>query len=497
MTHASGARHPITVQPPPLIALTGATGYVGGRLLRVFHREGRRLRCLVRRPEFLSHRVPEGIEVVRGDVFDPDSLGVGLEGAESAYYLVHSMSDHGSFEEEDRRAARNFAEAARQCGVRRIVYLGGLGSDSDYLSPHLRSRQEVGEILRESGLCVIELRASIVVGSGSLSFEIVRALVERLPVMIAPKWVATPAQPIGIEDLLAYLAGALDLPAVESRIYEVGGADQVSYGDIMREYAAQRGLRRIIVPVPVLTPRLSSLWLTLVSPVYARVGRLLIDGLRNPTLVRDQTSLQDFAVRPMGIHQAIERALQNEDREFAETRWSDALSAGPGNRSWGGRRFGSRIVDSHSVAVKCSTENAFGPVRRIGGKTGWYYGNWMWRIRGLLDSFLGGVGLRRGRRDPEHVRVGDTLDFWRVETVEENKRLRLFAEMKVPGRAWLEFEVLPGAQGSVIRQTAIFDPSGLSGLLYWYLLYPLHALIFRGMLRNIAGATSCGAPPPG
>ena len=477
----------------PLIALTGATGYVGGRLLHVLHKAGHNLRCLARKPEFLAQKVPANVQVVAGDVLHPETLHTGLEGVHTAYYLVHSMSAHDSFEEEDRRAARNFAEAARQSGVQRIIYLGGLGSDSDHLSPHLRSRQEVGEILRQSGLTVIELRASIVIGSGSLSFEIIRALVERLPVMIAPRWVATRSQPIGIEDLLAYLAGALDLPGTQSRIYEIGGAGPVSYGDIMREYAAQRGLRRIIIPVPVLSPRLSSLWLTLVSPVYARVGRLLIDGLRNPTLVRDPSSREDFPIRPMDIRQAIRRALLNEEREFAETRWSDALSAGPGDRSWGGRRFGSRIVDSQSAEVDCHPEVAFRPIRRIGGETGWYYGNWMWRIRGLLDSFAGGVGLRRGRRDPDHLRVGDTLDFWRVEAVEEDTRLRLFAEMKVPGRAWLEFEVQPTNTGSVIRQSAIFDPSGLAGLLYWYILYPVHALIFRRMLKKIAAIAQAGA----
>jgi uncharacterized protein YbjT (DUF2867 family) len=482
------------VQSESLIFLSGASGYVGGRLLRRLEQSGRRLRCMARKPEFLRPHVNPRTEVFAGDVFRPDSLRAALAGADTAYYLIHSMSAAGTFEERDRDAARNFGDAAREAGVRRIIYLGGLGAGAGQLSPHLRSRHEVGELLRASGVRVIEFRASIVIGSGSLSFEIVRALVERLPIMIAPRWVRTPAQPIGIEDVVAYLAGALDLPQGQSRVYEIGGADQASYGELMLEYARQRGLRRVILPVPVLTPHLSSLWLTLVSPAHAQVGRLLIEGLRNPTLVRDTAALRDFPVRPMSLREAIERALRNEDREFAETRWSDALSSGAGIRTWGGIRFGSRIVDSRSAAVPAPAPAAFRPIRRIGGRTGWYYGNWLWRVRGLVDSFFGGVGLRRGRRDPEQLSPGDTLDFWRVEACEPDRKLRLLAEMKLPGRAWLEFEVTADGAGSVIRQTAIFDPVGLPGLVYWYALYPLHTLIFRGMLRRIAAEASRAAP---
>jgi uncharacterized protein YbjT (DUF2867 family) len=470
----------------PIILLTGATGYVGGRLLRTLEAQNVRIRCLARHPEFLQSRVGPHIEVRKGDVLQRETLPSALEGVETAYYLVHSMSSESTFEEQDSKAARNFGEVARQAGVRRIVYLGGLGSDADNLSTHLKSRQKVGEVLRESGVPVVELRASIVIGSGSLSFEIIRALVERLPVMIAPRWVATPTQPIAIEDVISYLVEAIDLPHGENKIFEIGGADQVSYGEIMHEYARQRGLHRLVIPVPLLTPRLSSLWLTLVSPVYARIGRLLIEGLRNPTLVRDPLAGQSFKVRPMGVCQAVTRALQHEDREVAETRWSDALSAGPGVRSWGGQRFGSRIVDSRAIEVDRPPAVAFRAIQRIGGDQGWYYGDWLWRLRGLIDSFFGGVGLRRGRKDPEQVQVGDTLDFWRVEAFEPNRLLRLFAEMKVPGRAWLEFEVTDRDDGATIRQTAMFDPIGLFGLAYWYALYPLHRLIFDGMLSGIA-----------
>jgi uncharacterized protein YbjT (DUF2867 family) len=473
----------------PLILLTGATGYIGGRLLKALEAEGRRVRCLARRPEFLRSTVATEIEVVQGDVLAPDTLLSALEGVHTAYYLVHSMGSSGAFEEEDRQAARNFSEAARRAGVRRIIYLGGLAHSSDALSSHLRSRHEVGDRLRESGIPVIEFRASIVIGSGSLSFEMIRALVERLPVMITPQWVSVLAQPIAIDDLIAYLLAALQLPVEESRIFEIGGADQVSYGELMREYARQRGLPRLMIRVPVLTPRLSSLWLGLVTPLYARVGRKIVDSIRHPTIVRDATALRTFPIRPIGMGEAIARALRNEDREFTQTRWSDALSSGGLPASWGGVRFGSRIVDSRVAQVPVPPPVAFAPIRRIGGTTGWYYANWLWRLRGFLDLLVGGVGARRGRRDPERLSVGDTVDWWRVEAFEPDRRLRLWAEMKMPGRAWLEFAVEGDAQSSTIRQTAIFDPVGLSGLAYWYLIYPLHQLIFAGMLRGIVAAS--------
>jgi uncharacterized protein YbjT (DUF2867 family) len=396
------------------------------------------------------------------------------------------MGSSGVFEEEDRQAARNFAEAARRARVKRIIYLGGLAHSSDPLSPHLRSRHEVGDLLRESGVPVIEFRASIVIGSGSLSFEMVRSLVERLPIMITPRWVSVLAQPIAIDDLLAYLLAALQLPIEGNHVFEIGGADRVSYGDLMREYARQRGLPRLMLPVPVLTPRLSSLWLGLVTPLYARVGRKIVDSIRHPTIVSDPTALRTFPIRPISMREAIARALRNEDREFAQTRWSDALSAGGAVQSWAGARFGSRLIDSRHVHVPVPPSVAFIPLRRIGGAKGWYYGDWLWRIRGFIDLLCGGVGVRRGRRDSEWLQVGDTVDWWRVEAIVPNQQLRLAAEMKLPGRAWLEFEVTEDIGGSSIRQTAIFDPIGLSGLAYWHLIYPLHQLIFAGMLRGIA-----------
>jgi uncharacterized protein YbjT (DUF2867 family) len=472
----------------PLILLTGATGYVGGRLLKVLEGAGRRVRCLARRPEALRAKVAPGTEVVAGDVLDEGSLKEGLRGVHTAYYLVHSMGARRDFEAEDRRAARNFAEAAREAGVRRIIYLGGLGVGNGALSRHLRSRQEVGAVLRASGVQVIEFRASIVIGSGSLSFEMIRALVERLPIMITPRWVSVPAQPIGIEDLLQYLLAALDLPVEGNPILEIGGSERVSYSDLMHEYARQRGLRRLMIPVPVLTPWLSSLWLGLVTPLYARVGRELIDSIRHPTVVHDDSALKMFTIRPTGVREAIASALRNEDRDFAETRWSDALSSAGPARRWGGVRFGTRIIDTRTARVNAPVAEAFRPVRRLGGRTGWYYGNWLWRLRGFLDLLVGGVGLRRGRRDPEFVTVGDVIDFWRVEVFEPDHRLRLIAEMKLPGRAWLDFEVEADDGASRISQTAVFDPAGLLGLAYWYLLYPLHRLVFAGMLRGIVTA---------
>lgn len=470
------------------ILLTGASGYVGGRLLRALEARGHSIRCLARRPEYLEPKVGENTEVVRGDVLESETLRDALAGVDVAYYLVHSMGSSGDFSAEDRRAAENFARAAGEAGVSRIVYLGGLGQGE--LSAHLASRQEVGAILRDSGVPTIELRSSIVIGSGSLSFELVRGLVERLPIMITPRWVATPTQPIAIEDVVEYLALAADLEVDGSIVFEIGGPERSTYGGLMKEYARQRGLRRLMIPVPVLTPGLSSLWLGLITPVYSRVGRKLIDSLKNETVVTDDAALSAFPIRPRGVREAVERALANEDREFAITRWSDALSSSGETRSWGGVRFGSRIVDSRFVEVPVEPEDAFAPIRTIGGATGWYFVDWLWHLRGFLDLLVGGVGLRRGRRDPASAVPGDALDFWRVEVFDPPRRLRLLAEMKMPGRGWLDLEVEPTRGGSRIRQTASFDPAGLAGRAYWYGLYPLHELVFRGMLRGIAQAAA-------
>lgn len=469
------------------VLLTGATGYVGGRLLRVLEQTGHRIRCLARRPSHLASRVAPGTEVVQGDAVTGKGLAAALRGVDTAFYLIHSMGAADGFEERDRQAAENFGAAARAAGVRRIVYLGGLADETRALSPHLRSRLEVGRLLRASGVPVIELRASIVIGSGSLSFEMIRSLVEHLPVLVTPRWVSTPAQPIGIDDLIAYLLESLDADPTGSPVYEIGGADRVSYGDLMREYARQRGLRRWMLPVPVLTPRLSSLWLGLVTPLYARVGRKLIDSIGHATVVRSDAARSAFSVVPGDTRSAIARALAHEDRDFAETRWSDALSAtDSAPASFGGVRVGPRLVDSREVRVSADCARAFEPILRIGGETGWYGYDALWQLRGLLDLLAGGAGMRRGRRDPDRLAVGDTIDCWRVVGLEPDRALRLEAEMRLPGRAWLEFEVSPDGAGARIRQTAVFEPSGLAGRAYWYGIYPLHGLVFGSMLRGIA-----------
>lgn len=469
-----------------MILLTGATGYVGGRLLKILEKSHPRIRCLVRRPENLRCKVnPNTTEIVSGDVLDEESLHNALHGVDVAFYLIHSMQEGKNFEDLEKAGAQNFAKAAQAQGVRRVIYLGGLADDRFDLSAHLRSRHEVGRILRHFGGICLEFRASIVIGSGSLSFEIIRALVERLPVMITPRWVRVQSQPIAISDLLEFLVRAVDIPVQESRIFEIGGRDQVAYGDIMKEYARQRGLRRFMIPVPVLTPHLSGLWLGLVTPVYARIGRTLVKSIQHPSIVNDPSANEVLGITPLGVKAAVELALKNEDDEFVQTRWCDAVSSAGLSEKWGGDRFGARIVDSRFTMVCSSVDRAFDPIKKLGGDNGWYFGNMWWKLRGVLDLLLGGVGLRRGRRNPSELTVGDTLDFWRVEAFEPNKLLRLKAEMKLPGRAWLQFEVDKDGTGSIIRQTAIFDPVGIGGLLYWYLLYPLHKMIFSGMLREI------------
>ena len=510
-----------------LVLVTGPSGYVGGRLVPALEATGKRVRCLARVPRYLEGRFAPSTEIVRGDALDRASLNAALRGVQTAYYLIHSMGSRADFRRRDRACARNFAHAARRQGVRRIIYLGGLASGAGPapsrgptrrhpLSPHLASRHEVGNILGREGPPTIELRASIIIGSGSLSFELIRGLVNRLPVMVTPRWVRTVAQPIAIGDVIAYLVHALDVDAGGHAIFEIGGPRRVNYGELMREYARQIGVRRVLVPVPFLSPRLSSLWLGLVTPLYARVGRKLIDSMRTESVVNDPAALTRFPVRPAGVGEAIARALWEEDGEMARTRWSDAVSAGIGARRrkagesgagsrrsrWGGRRFGSRLVErQQALVLAASAAQAFRPIQRIGGRRGWYFGNWLWLLRGMVDLALGGVGMRRGRRHPVELRAGDPLDFWRVEAFEAARLLRLRAEMKVPGRAWLQFEVEPGKKGSLITQTAVFDPLGLWGLVYWYGLYPVHRLIFRGMLRGIEREAKRLAPrradPPG
>jgi uncharacterized protein YbjT (DUF2867 family) len=467
------------------ILIVGASGYIGGRLAGILAARGHDLVLTSRDARPLAARFP-GARVVAADLLVPETLPAALEGVEVAYYLAHSMGagEHG-FAERDRTAARNFAIAAALAGVARIVYLGGLGDDGADLSHHLASRHETGAELAAHGVPVTEFRAAVIIGSGSASFEILRHLTERLPVMITPRWVETRCQPIGIRDVLDYLAGALDHPEATG-IVEIGGPDVLSYGEMMRTYARIRGLRRLMIPVPVLTPRLSSYWVSLVSPVPAGIARPLIEGLRNEVVVRDPGPATAFGLRPIRYEEAVRRAIERTDRHDVESTWFDALAT-PDRASLGSvTSHEGMIVERRGRTIAAPPERVFAEVERLGGDAGWPSANVLWRIRGLMDRAVGGVGMRLGRRDPDRLRVGDAVDFWRVEEVRRPGLLRLRAEMKVPGRAWLQYEVLPVDGGrSRLVQTAFFEPKGLPGLAYWYALYPIHGIIFRESVRTI------------
>ena len=469
-----------------LVLLTGATGYVGGRLLKALEESQYHLRCLVRRPELLRPRVDSKTDVVKADVLDRSSLIPAMDGVKIAFYLVHSMGSAESFEENDRIAAQNFGEIAKEAGVERIIYLGGLGNEKEVLSSHLRSRQEVGYILRASKVPVIEFRASIVIGSGSLSFEMIKSLVERLPVMLIPKWALMSAQPIAIDDLISYLIDALYKTNNANYLFEIGGYDQVSYLDIMRIYAKSINKRVLMIPVPVLTPYLSSLWLGLVTPLYARIGRKLVESIVHSTVVQDDTALRNFKIKPIGVEEAIQRAIKLENKESAASRWYDSTSSSGETNPYKGYRFTEKLVDARTLNINVPPETAFNPIKNIGGEQGWYAWNLLWQLRGLIDLLLGGVGMRRGRSNKDKLIAGEIIDFWRIEKVVPNNFLSLSAEMKLPGRAWLEFEVIGNGSSSTIKQTAIFEPAGIFGKIYWYSLYPLHQIIFAGMLQAIA-----------
>jgi len=469
-----------------LILLTGPTGYVGGRLLKVLEENQFHLRCLARRPELLRPRVNSKTDVVKADVLDRSSLIPAMDGVKIAFYLVHSMGSAESFEESDRIAAQNFGEIAKEAGVELIIYLGGLGNEKEVLSSHLRSRQEVGYILRASKVPVIEFRASIVIGSGSLSFEMIKSLVERLPVMLIPKWALMYAQPIAIDDLISYLMEALYKTDNANYLFEIGGFDQVSYLEIMRIYAKNINKKVLMIPVPVLTPYLSSLWLGLVTPLYARIGRKLVESIVHSTVVQDDTALSNFKIKPIGVEEAIQRAIKFENRESEASRWYDSTSSIGETNPDKGFKFGERLIDARTLNINVSPEIAFNPIQHIGGIKGWYAWNLLWQLRGFIDLLLGGVGMRRGRSHKDKLIVGGTIDFWRIEKIIPNNFLSLSAEMKLPGRAWLEFEVIGNRSSSTIKQTAIFEPIGILGKMYWYALYPLHQLIFAGMLQAIA-----------
>jgi uncharacterized protein YbjT (DUF2867 family) len=467
------------------LLIVGASGYIGGRLASRLQASGHDLVLTSRDARPLAQRF-EGATVVAADLLQPSTLAPALEGVEVAYYLAHSMgSGERGFAQRDQQAARNFAQAAARAGVRRIIYLGGLGDEADDLSPHLLSRHLTGAELANHGVPVTEFRAAIIIGSGSASFEILRYLTERLPLMITPRWVRTRCQPIAIRDVLDYLTGALDHPEVQGNV-EIGGPDVLSYGEMMHGYARERGLRRVMVPVPVLTPRLSSYWVSLVSPVPAGIARPLIEGLRNEVVVRHPEPAAVFGLNPMPYAEAVRRAIERTNRDLVESTWFDSIDV-PGRKDLPTMTSNEgMLMERRQRTVAASPERVFAEVERLGGASGWPYANPLWRIRGAADRSIGGIGMRLGRRSPDHLRVGDALDFWRVEEIKRPSLLRLRAEMKVPGRAWLQYQVIPTQEGTRLVQTALFEPKGLSGLVYWYGLYPVHGLIFRGMVKALA-----------
>jgi uncharacterized protein YbjT (DUF2867 family) len=481
-----------------MVLVTGSTGYVGGRLVPRLLEAGQTVRVLARDPARLAGRSWAGrVAIVQGDVLDSTTLAPAFEGVDVAYYLVHSMGAHGAFAERDVEAARSFAEGARAAGVKRIVYLGGLGEAGAGLSDHLRSRQDTGDALRSAGVPVTEFRAAVVVGSGSISFEMIRWLVERLPVMVCPRWVYQRIQPIAIHDVLSYLVAAPGVAEAAGKVVEIGGADVLTYREMMLGYARKRGLRRHLFPVPILTPRLSSHWVRWMTPVPYAIARPLVEGLKNEVVVRDDSARRLFpAIEPLSYEEALDRALEGLARGEVETAWSDALSSAPeGVPTVQLATVEGMIIERRAVQVALPTGLLFRSFTGLGGERGWLYMNWAWEIRGVLDQLAGGPGFRRGRRDPDQLRPGDALDFWRVETVEPGQSLRLRAEMKVPGQAWLQFEAVPRNGGSLLTQTAYFAPRGLAGHLYWYALYPVHAAIFRNLVRRVAErARSLAAP---
>ncbi|HEY1680789.1 MAG TPA: SDR family oxidoreductase [Candidatus Tumulicola sp.] len=468
------------------ILVTGATGYIGGLLAPRLLEAGHSIRCLSRNAERLAGRFP-GAEIVDGDVLDVNSLHTALATIDVAYYLVHSMSDSRSFGERDRAAAETFGRVARECGVRRIVYLGGLGADDAALSRHLASRHEVGEILRHSGVETIEFRAAMIIGAGSISFEMLRYLTERLPMMIAPRWVMSRCQPIAVADVLRYLLLALDLPRSDSRIYEIGGADVLTYRDMMLRYARLRNLKRKIIIVPFFTPRLSSYWVHIVTPISARLAQPLILGLSNEVIVRDDAAKRDFPqIQPIGFDPAVSDALDRYRTSGPETTWFDAFDIRKLPATFAGAREG-MLIDRRERIANATPRKVASVFMRLGGAQGWLYGDALWRVRGWLDRFVGGVGLRRGRRSGTDLRVGDAVDFWRVDAITPDRLLRLRAEMKLPGKAWLEFDAEDIGSGRTrLTQTAFYEPRGLPGFLYWYLVYPFHGLIFGNMASRIA-----------
>lgn len=485
---------------PARCLVTGATGYIGGRLIRELLAHGYRVRILARNPDRLKdHPWISQVEVVAGDAHSPQVLDEALSGIDVAYYLLHALMSKDDFEQEEKDLASKFGSAAKKANVKRIVYLGGIIAKNQELSPHLQSRADTGAILQNSGVPTIELRAGVVIGSGSASFEMLRYLTERLPIMTTPRWVETKIQPIAVRDVLRYLVGAAALDSSITGDYDIGGPEVFSYREMMMKYAEAAGLRkRIIIPVPVLTPRLSSGWVGLVTPVPITLARRLVESLKNEVVARDDSIRKLIPDSKYGLthfKKAVELALTRIKEANVETRWTNASVPGtpsdplPTDPDWAGGTLYSDVRTMHSDD---SIETVWKRVEAIGGKNGYSTATWAWELRGLVDRFFGGVGLRRGRRDPNLLIEGEALDFWRVEAITRPRLLRLRAEMRLPGLAWLEFNLEKDESGigTLITQRALFAPKGLLGHFYWWSVWPMHGLVFPSMVKNMAGPSA-------
>lgn len=471
-----------------IILVTGSTGYIGGRLVTRLMEKGQSVRCLVRDSSRIEGRGWDKVTVFEGDVFNYESILPALEGVEVAYYLIHSMTAGEGFPKRDIEAAANFGRAAKEQGVQRIIYMSGLGTDNDHLSEHLKSRHDTGDQLRKSGVPVTEFRAAQVIGSGSVSFEMLRYITERLPIIPSPRWIKTKSQPIAIRNVLNYLEECLDIPESVGRILEIGGPDILGYNEMLLTYARVRGLKRKIVIVPFLTTEVCALFIDLITPISANISRPLIEGLKNEVIVRDDTVRQLFKFPLIGYQEALERALERNAEDKVETIWSGSIS------SLGQKEdqvvkltnIEGMVMEKRKIKVEASTSDVFQAIISIGGRNGWLYASPLWWLRGFMDTLVGGVGYR-GRRCYLQLRVGDPIDFWRVEDLIDKRLLRLHSEMKMPGRGWLQFEIKTLDNSKVlITQIAFFEPKGLLGHLYWYALYPVHKFIFSGMIRALA-----------
>ena len=472
-----------------VILVTGATGYVGGRLVPKLLEAGQRVRCLVRDPSRLQGRPwLNKVEVVHGDALSPESLAAAMKDVSVAYYLIHGMQGGKASAERDLQAARNFSEAADEASLERIIYLGELVDPTADLSPYLRARHETGYILRCGRVPVTEFRAGMIVGSGSALFEMIRYLTEREPLLVCPAWFYSQAQPIAIRDVLSYLVESLKFPDSAGRVIEIGGPSRLTYAEMLLGYAAERNLKRWLIPTPFHAPRLSAYWVHMVTPIHWRVVAPLIEGLRAKLIVRDNAAKKVFPhIQPINYQTAVHLALGRIQRDNVETSWSDALVVSMGDfKPYQFSVEEGMFIERRQVLLDLQPEDVFRAYTGIGGERGWLYMDWSWAIRGWMDKAIGGVGLRRGRRHPDEITTGESLDFWRVENIEKNRLMRLRAEMKVPGKAWLEFESAPQDGKTLLIVTAYFAPYGLPGFLYWYAMWPFHKFIFDGLAQQLA-----------